>query len=45
MQSPLITSLKTLFCATICLSAAMASAEPCTHGVWGVDDQIGAQIA
>lgn len=42
MQSPLITSLKTLFCTTICLSAAMASAEPCTHGVWGVDDQIGA---
>lgn len=42
MRSTLVTSLKTLACTAALLSAATASAESCTHGAWGADDQIGA---
>jgi len=42
MRSTLFTSMKTMVCAATLLSAATASAESCTHGAWGADDQIGA---
>ena len=42
MRSTVFTSLKTLACTAALLSAATASAESCTHGAWGADDQIGA---
>lgn len=42
MRSTLFTSMKTIVCTATLLSAATASAESCTHGAWGADDQIGA---
>ena len=42
MRSTVFNSLKTLACTAALLSAATASAESCTHGAWGADDQIGA---
>ena len=42
MRSKLLTFMKTLIPAVTLLSAATVSAESCTHGAWGADDQIGA---
>ncbi len=42
MGSKLLTFMKTLIPAVTLLSAATVSAESCTHGAWGADDQIGA---
>ena len=42
MRSKLLTFMKTLIPAVTLLSAATVTAESCTHGAWGADDQIGA---
>ena len=42
MRSKLLTFMKTLIPAVTLLSVATVSAESCTHGAWGADDQIGA---
>lgn len=42
MGSKLVTFVKTLISAATLLSVTTVSAESCTHGAWGADDQIGA---